>query len=380
MDTVVIQKVDTYDKTKIMLAFHEAFHHLGGISKFIQKGDRVLLKVNMLMKKSPEEATTTHPIFVEALAQILVDYGAHVMIGDSPGGPFSKARLKAMYEACGFSEAAEKTGATLLYDTSFQTVSLKEDFVLKQLTLISAVFDADKVISLSKMKSHQMMKFTGAVKNLFGTVPGTVKAEYHFNRPSLDDFADALIDICRFVHPVLSFMDGIVGMDGHGPSAGNPKSIGLILSSASPFALDYTAAQILNTPPESIPTVKQALSRGLFSPEQIDLKGISISQVKVLDFAFPQIQNAAFIQIKNPLFRFVHRLLLSAKPQFDKNACIRCGDCMKNCPPKAITMPNKGYPKVDLSLCIRCYCCQELCPKKAVKVKKPFLMKGLEKF
>jgi len=371
--------VKKYNKRILKTIFLEALSSLGGIEKYVSKGDKVLLKVNMLMKKKPDEATTTHPVFVEALSEILVEYGANVIIGDSPGGPFSIKRLNPMYTTCGFRDAAEKSGASLMLNTDFKTVSFPSGISMKNITVIEELLIVDKVISISKLKSHQMMKYTGAVKNLFGVIPGTIKAEYHFNRPHLDDFADSLTDICKFANPVLSFMDGILGMDGKGPSAGNIKNFDRIFISDNPYALDYTVSKLLKTDPLSIPTIKSSLNKKYFDPNKITNVGENLNTLIINDFDFPEIHSAAFIKNENHFLHFIQSHLLMAKPIFDTNLCIKCKDCMNNCPPGAIQMNSSGYPKVNLNKCIRCYCCQELCPKKAVEVSRPPLSKFLSK-
>jgi len=70
-----------YDYSLVKERILESFDNLGGIEKYINKGDKVLLKLNLLMKKRPEEAATTHPIFTKALAQVLIEYGAEVIVG-----------------------------------------------------------------------------------------------------------------------------------------------------------------------------------------------------------------------------------------------------------------------------------------------------------
>ncbi len=147
------------------------------------------------MMKKPEEATTTHPIFTKALASILIEYGAQVIVGDSPGGPFNVGILKGVYKACGIEEVAKDVGATLNYNTNSVEIKNEEGILLKKITAIEVLTKVDKVISVSKLKTHGMMRFTGAVKNMFGIVAGLDKAEYHVRMPNNEDFSNALVDI-----------------------------------------------------------------------------------------------------------------------------------------------------------------------------------------
>ncbi|WP_034328386.1 DUF362 domain-containing protein [Alkaliphilus transvaalensis] len=366
-----------YDYLKVRAAIERNFEDLGGISRFIKKGDRVLLKLNLLMKKKPEEATTTHPIFTKALASILIDYGAEVIIGDSPGGPFNTNALKGIYRACGIEKVAEEVGAKLNYNTNSAEIENKEGLLLKKITGIAVLQEVDQVISVSKLKTHGMMLFTGAVKNMFGIVAGLEKAEYHVRMPKNVDFSNALVDICIAAKPVLSFMDGIVGMEGAGPSAGDPREIGAVLASTSPYHLDVVATNIINLNPMKVPTIQRCVERSLCKGnfEDIQLKGDHLEQFRIKDFIIPEIRSIDLLEGKLP--KFLREILNSAmqpKPVFTHETCVGCGDCGKFCPPQVITMTEKR-PFVDLEGCIRCFCCQELCPVKAVEIHRPLLMK-----
>lgn len=377
MNTVSVIACNEYEHDKVKSALLESIKNLGGLEKYIKKTDKVLLKVNLLMKKTPEEATTTHPIFVQCLAEILIEYGAEVFIGDSPGGPFNEWILKSIYKATGMTEAAEKSGAILNFNTNSMEVSNPKGYLLKKLTVVEMLNGIDKVISVSKLKTHGMAKMTGAVKNMFGTIPGALKAEYHLNMPNLSDFANALIDICLYSAPVLCFMDAIIGMEGDGPSSGTPRKIGAVLASDNPFDLDLVAAHIIHIPAEAVPTIHLSIQRGLCAGnlEKINRKGDPIDQFVITDFKSPKICNINPYKGKIPKFLddFMDKNL-QPRPVFRHDKCIGCRDCYKNCPPKTIEMVNQK-PVVHLDHCIRCFCCQELCPEKAVEIYRPFLFR-----
>ncbi|AOY76355.1 DUF362 domain-containing protein [Clostridium formicaceticum] len=378
---VSLVRCSGYDDKILKEAIEKTFYHLGGIENFINKGDKVLLKLNLLMKKKPEDATTTHPIFVKALTQVLIAYGAEVVIGDSPGGPFNTSLLKGVYKACGIEEVATKVGAKLNYNTNISEIQNEKGLILKKITAIEVLQKVDKVISVSKLKTHGMMMFTGAVKNMFGVVAGLEKAEYHVRMPNNDDFSNALVDICLAANPILSFMDGIIGMEGAGPSAGNPREIGAVLASTSPYHLDVVATSMIGITPTKVPTIQRSVERGLCkgSFEDIDLKGESIENFILKDFVVPEIRSLDLLEGKLPKFlRDILNHALQPKPVFMHNICVGCRDCAENCPPKVIDMMN-NKPNVKLDECIRCFCCQELCPVKAVNIQRPLLMKLLAK-
>ncbi len=371
-----------YDYGLVKKSIVESFNNLGGIEKYINKGDKVLLKLNLLMKKKPEEAATTHPIFTKALAEVLIDYGAKVVIGDSPGGPFSVKMLKGVYQVCGIDKIANETGAILNYNTNGLEVSNPDGKYLKHLTVAEMIMDVDKIISVSKLKTHGLAVFTGAVKNMFGIVPGLIKAEYHLTMPDIEAFSDALVDICLCGKPTLSFMDGIVGMEGHGPSAGEPREIGVVLASSSPYHLDVVATSIINLKPIEVPTIKRCVERNICTGtlEDIEIIGEEIKKFVIKDFVIPETRTLKLVRDWMPQFiRIFIDNMTRPRPIFSHDECIGCRDCEEACPPKIITMKN-NRPVAKMEDCIRCFCCQELCPKKAVNIHRPWMLRKMSKY
>lgn len=371
MEKVSLIACENYEYNKVKKAIDESFINLGGIDKFIKAGDKVLLKINLLMKKKPEEATTTHPVFVEALIRAIQEAGGIVTIADSPGGLYNERVLKSIYSFCGIADVAKRTGAILNYDTSFEELAYPEGELIKSFPIIRPVLDADIVITVPKLKTHGMTLYTGAVKNLFGTIPGTYKAEYHFRMQDKKDFCNMLVDLCQLVKPQLTFMDAIIGMEGNGPSGGSPRKIAAVLAGENPYAVDLIAASIIGIKPDEVYTIANSIRRGLCPPKisNIIIEGDALEDFKISDYKLPDSKSVDFLE---GWPKFIQKRLnrwLSPKPVFIHELCIGCRDCEKNCPPKVIQMvDNKPY--VNLNECIKCFCCQELCPKKAVEIKR----------
>jgi uncharacterized protein (DUF362 family)/Pyruvate/2-oxoacid:ferredoxin oxidoreductase delta subunit len=379
MKKVSLIRCESYDPTAVKAALSQSIAGLGGFAPYISAGEKVLLKVNLLMKKKPEEATTTHPVFVQALAELLIEYGAKVLIADSPGGPFSLSMLRGVYKATGIEKAAIGSGAELNWNVSTFEMYVRNGLLLKKFTATDFLNDVDKVISVSKLKTHGMMTFTGAVKNMFGVVPGLKKAEYHMNMPKHDDFANVMIDICLAADPVLSFMDGIIGMEGEGPSAGNPRAVNCVLAADSPYHLDKAAVSIINLDFGRVPSIVQSAKRGICTDDLSDIEFTDgkIEDFSVQDFIVPKTVNLLPFRIPKFIKRFLLRHL-QPRPVFHNETCTGCTDCAKLCPPKIIEM-KENKPVANLNECIRCFCCQELCPKKAITIYKPFLLRRLIK-
>lgn len=365
--SVVLARCEEYDISKLEKIFNDAFIKLGGIEKYIKKGSKVLIKANLLMKSRPESATVTHPVFVAALSRVIEKAGGIVTVADSPGGFYSEKILRNLYSACGYDEIPRLCGATLNYDTSYGDISYSSGGEAFPFTFIKPFMDNDVIISAAKLKTHGFTTYTGAVKNLFGLVPGTYKAEYHMRFPDVNVFSDMLVRLCCAANPTLSFIDGIVGMEGAGPSGGTPRKVNAVICSDNPHQADLVGAKIIGLSPDQVPTLKSAVKMGLCpeKAEDADILG------NIQDFIIKDYKQAAGgmgNMLNNPLLQKASNIF-SPRPVFDGSRCVKCGECARHCPAKAIDM-GKKKPIVNKKKCIRCFCCQELCPKKAVSIKR----------
>jgi uncharacterized protein (DUF362 family) len=356
MSDVFISKCAGYNEADVRNALIRIFEGLGGIGKFIRPGDRVALKPNLVMKKHPDCAATTHPVLVKELGKLVKEAGGKVLIAESPGGLYSERTLKAAYTHCGMAEVAEESGIELNYDTDETDVDNSKGLYLKKVRVIKPLADADVIINLPKLKTHGQMVYTGAVKNMFGAVPGALKAEYHFRMSGYDEFANALIDIYCSVKPAISIMDAVVGMEGLGPTSGTPRQIGALMASSDAFSLDLAALSIIGAKPEDVPVLRNAIKRGLCpeSLQKVSLLGDNIDGFRVDGFDIPQLDILRDIQFyNNKVFRYFASKL---KPRvvFDYKKCVSCGECRKNCPAGIIEFKNR-MPLADRNKCIRCF-------------------------
>lgn len=368
-------------------AIRALVEQMGGMGRFVRPGERIVLKANLLRAAPPESAICTHPAVVEAVAKLVKEAGGTPVICDSPGGALHKeAVLRSLYEKTGMAAAAAAAGAELALDPSTRTVSLPEGKVLRQAEIITPVAEADGVIDLCKMKTHVLMSMTGAVKNLFGVIPGLSKVGYHATHPDHATFADVLLDLTGYVKPRLSLMDGILAMEGDGPgSSGTPRQAGLLLAAANPLALDTAAGAIMNLPRQDNPVLLAAERRGL-TPcrmEDVELIGGTVEELRMADYKFPASTKSNLMDFLGPLARPAERLCkkaLSQTPRIDGAKCVGCGICAKSCPGQAIAMTAPGKKaRISQKACIHCYCCHELCPQKAVELHQSWLGRLLTK-
>lgn len=345
---VSIQK-STYDNIDIQ----SLLHPLGGMKHYIQKGDHVLLKTNLLTPSDPKKAVVTHPTVIKALAKTALDIGATPFIGDSPIGPFTKRRLEKAYQKSGLDAVARELGIELNYETTITKIDIPKGKRLKKTVFCDFVLNADKIIAVPKIKTHSYMIMTLATKIMYGVVPGLTKAKYHslfFKRAA---FADMLLDVLSFTTPDLIVMDGVLGMQGDGPSGGTPVDLGLLLASDHPIAIDLAVCDILGIEPMLIPTLRQAKIRRLW-PSQIQYPLLTPENVRYKGFCLPSSADSLTLASKD------HR-----QRPLPTEKCTACGECVEICPKQAIQI-REGLAVVDYAKCIACYCCHEVCPYKAI--------------
>ncbi len=380
--SVAIVTCQTYEEQQVLDSVQACLLHLGGLEAFVKPRQKVALKPNLVMKKNPMEAVTTHPMVVLAVAKEVLRVGGIPIICDSPGGPFHTVKgLEGIYKACGLVEVSQLTGVPLNYDITEKSCPHPAGLVIKSLPIINPLVEADVIINLPKLKTHSMTTYSGAVKNLYGAIPGMKKAEYHFKMPNYEDFANLLIDINTLLKPVLHIMDGIVGMEGDGPTAGVPKPAGLILASENAFELDTVCIHLMGLTERAVPTQVAAQKRGLLKAiEQINLMGeFQVGKLVNLKFRPPRSREISFLHNYLPkLLADQLSSFLTPRLTFSPELCVGCGECARCCPAKAINLTNQR-PQIKESACIRCFCCQELCPYKAVEVQKSWLAKILFK-
>ncbi len=388
MADVSIVSCADYDPAACRQALIDVLAPVGGLD-FVKPGMRVGIKANLVSFMKPETGATTHPVLLSELTKLLKEKGAaSVVIGDSPGGLFTSAYVKNVYRATGMHET-ETAGAELNMDFSQKEADAPEAKVAKHFTYTGWLDGCDALIDFCKLKSHGMMAMSAAAKNLFGVIPGTLKPEYHYKYPNAPDFARMIVDLDEYFKPALSIVDGVLGMDGNGPTMGDPKPMGLLAASRSPHMLDLVCAELIGLRREDVPTLEAARERGLIpdSWTELDIAG-DVERSRVKDFNNIGTKNEVvffgemlFGEGINPFKRAFAKVMqraLSSRPKVSAGECVGCGQCAQICPAKAITMKDK-LPHIDRSRCIRCFCCQEFCPKGAMKVARPAIARLLNK-
>ena len=365
---VSLIRCDSYDRGLIEESVGRAFALLGGPGEVVGEGESVFVKVNALLPVGPERAATTHPEVARAVVRQLQAVTGDITIGDSPGGPFNNAMLKRTYEKTGFAEVAAETGASLGFDTSQVEKTLPGGVASKRFTLCKAMVEADRLISVSKFKTHVFMTLTGAIKNLFGAVPGMTKFTYHSTFHRDIDFADLLVDVHLAAEADFHLVDAVWGMEGDGAVWGDPRKIGIIAAGRDAFAIDTLLTDLVGLDPRINLPLDAAIRRGLCTgdPESINVVGDDPGAFKVEGFRLPA-KKGAIVRLPGFLMRR-YSALMSLRPYPVRGRCTACGKCAEICPGASIWIEG-DTAVVNFKSCIRCYCCYELCEHGAIELK-----------
>jgi uncharacterized protein (DUF362 family) len=319
MSSVSLIRADSYDRQILKASLFTLLEPLGGMSAFVKKGDRVLLKPNLLTAGRLGKECITRPEIVYCVAQMVIEAGGKPFFGDSPA--FGSARGVA--EANGYLPMMEELNIPIIefhgqrYETQSQAFN--------HLRLSKEAMEADVVINLPKVKSHLQLTLTMGVKNLFGCVPGKMKAWWHMEAGKDEKrFGEMLVETARAINPDLTIVDGIIGHEGNGPSGGEPRQLNVLAASSDVFALDRAIVDILNVDPALVPTIAASQRLGicpelgdidfpLQKPLDLQLTDWKLPEALMpIDFGMPRVIKSTFKHfyirfIKEPMKAYASR-------------------------------------------------------------------------
>jgi len=373
---VHVLKTPDYSRETVTKA---VFSHLNALDvKNLCAGcKKIVLKPNLLMKRSPDLFTTTHPEVVYAVAKYFIDLGfTDITLCDSPGGPYNEAALRGIYDTTGMTAVAEELGIKLNFDFTSRQVTFPQGETCKGFEIITPLLQEDAfIVDICKAKTHCMTTLSGATKNMFGSIPGLLKPRMHYQFADVYDFCSMINDVCQCVGPDLVVVDAVIGMMGDGPSSGIECKMGYTLAGTSPFEVDVCLCRLMGFVPKDVPMVQNAIKRGL-TPKEVPVMGDNLTPVN--GFVAPKSKTVDFLSgFPRPIAkvaRRVMRTLFTPRPKVDLQACIGCGKCAESCPPHTIEIVDRKAI-INYKNCQKCYCCHEMCPISAISVSKNFLTK-----
>ncbi|UCG35700.1 MAG: DUF362 domain-containing protein [Candidatus Omnitrophota bacterium] len=372
MKRVVLIKIAEYDPQILKQKIKDTLEQYFPLDEYFSLRDKILLKPNLLMPSSPHEAITTHPAIIETLGAILKEKGFDVFVADSPGGFVSERDMDYVYQNCELKDVAGRTGLELLYPT--ESV-VRQGIPLCWWAINEGRRNSFKMINVPKLKTHDIMVLTLAVKNLYGCISGLYKSHLHKVYPRAQEFSEVLISLYQMIKPSLNIVDGILAMEGRGPSkGGSPRRLGIVIMGNDALYTDFVISRLLGLKDEDNPLLKKAKEKGLFKEKELEFISEDES-FKVKDFVFgpPAIMN----QIPRPFFGLL-KAFIKFRPVINKDKCTACGICVKVCPQAAIEM-KKQKAAIDYSKCIMCMCCSEMCRFGAVDLQSSLFVKAAKK-
>lgn len=353
MQKVFAVRTESYEEDMVT-RLYEGIERLGMVQR-LSGGKTVLLKMNVAGPFPVEQAATTHPEVVRAMVRVVKSLGSKPVIGDGPNSN------QPCFSICGIEKVAREEEVPLCSFSSYKEVaSGGEQF--GQIRYATDVSEADILVNMAKLKTHALVYYTGAVKNMFGAVyPGQRKTMHLHN--DVMRFSNILLDVFQCRIPDLCIMDAITVMEGMGPTHGTPAAGELLACSTDAFALDKLCAGFLGYDIRSIPLFLEAARRGLTTLTPDDIERIG-------DFDWDKERGFKRVPIYEEQVRKRFLKMALGSPKIDSDKCVICGLCSRVCPAHAIEPRESEIPLVRAGDCINCYCCNELCPVGAVTFEK----------
>ena len=360
---IYVRRCADYDRSAVAAAV-DAVLEAGGVGARVAAGATVLVKPNLMSAREPDRAVTTHPAVTRAVVEYFARRDCRVLLGDSPAG-VQKA-VSRVWENTGTAAVARETGAELINFERYGSVRRPvAGRFIRRVFVTKAAEEADMVVSVAKLKTHSLTMMSGAVKNLFGLIPGLAKAEMHRKAMHPADFGELLIDLLPVLRPDYTVVDAVEGMAGDGPASGVRYPFGFIAGGPGPAQLDVFLAECLAMAPGDVDSVRVSLERRLATRDYILTGDVSLDELTAREV--PRPSGRWIRRVPRPVLKALGQSL-TLQPVVDRRRCTACGSCVSSCPVEAITMVY-GRAMINTNKCIQCLCCHETWSYEAIPLR-----------
>lgn len=367
MVKVSVAKLKEYKSKDIYTAVKKCLDLLGGLESIFRPRSKIFVKINHLSPPSPpERGIVTHPSFTREVLRLLKEFDHKVTVGDD-----IQSEKEDGFLISGYCQVCNELDIPLvnLKEKGFREI-LCQGKLLEKTYISPLLLETDYILNLPKLKTHSLTIYTGAVKNMFGIIPYGLRLKYHRLYVKNEVFSQMLVDLFSFAPPHLSIMDGVMAMEGEGPSGGNVRNVGVILASLDAIALDAVAAKIVGLDPMKVFTTLHAHDRGLGvgKIENIEIVGEKLKEIQVKNFKHSAVA-LSFFRSKLPSFLYAYfQDQLTLIPEIVRDKCTACMECINICP-KGTARFDAGFAWIDKKICIHCMCCHEVCRFQAIKLR-----------
>lgn len=266
LDLAVVHNADPASMVR------KAVEMLGGISKFVKKGDTVVVKPNIGWDRVPEQAATTNPDVVAEIVRLCIKAGASkVQVFDRTCNQAKRCYLRSNIE-----KTAKEAGADVshIYEQKFQSVTIPRGKELQSWEFYRDALKADVFINVPIAKHHSLSRVTLGLKNIMGIIGGN-RGKIH-NR-----FDEKIVDLNMVIKPHLTIIDAVRVLMNNGPQGGNlndVKEMNTIIAGIDPVAVDAYGATLFDLKPDDLSFLKEANTRGL---GEMDLEKLKIEKVNL---------------------------------------------------------------------------------------------------
>ncbi len=365
MERVSVVECSSYEQSQVNAAVKET---LRSLDYRFHENETILIKPNIMSQNRPEQHSITHYSIIDAICGMCRERHCRIIIGDSIAF-YQKGLTRKAFNTSKLAYLADKYDAVLapFEEEPLRRVRAKRPGA-SDLFIPEIIFEVDRVVNVPKLKTHGGLRLSGALKNMFGCLPGGQKQRLHMSTRNNYELSDIFLDINLMVKPDLTIMDAVVSLDG-GPSAiGKPVKTSAILASRNAAAVDVAACRIIGYSPEDISTLLCARQRKIID---------SFKEIEVLGDIKPAIFHGIITGEELPKKEdsiFVRHTYVD--PAINWNRCTNCGWCILACPADAIA-PAGDAPEILMEKCCRCYYCFSFCPEKAIGVQSSLMNKLL---